>query len=398
MKWADVRKLSGPVWFMVIGTMFSRTSFFVSMPYLALRLQGSLNLDPLEVGLTMGIGPLVGIFAGFYVGYLSDQWGRKSIFTASVLLSSLTFLGFAHATAIWHFAVLNTLIGLCNAAGHPVSAALISDLTPVAQRKSAYQLRYFAINLGATVGPVAGAWLLLKGPSLGFWVTSVVFLLFGLACLVWIPADAPRSDSTEDRATFTQTLRALSRDRPLLYYTLAFIFMGLTYSQLESTLPQQLKASFGDSGVRLYGLLMGVNAATVVIFQLPITWATSRLSLIGTVKLGSIIYGVGFLVWSFIGQGDWTYSIGMAILTLGEILIFSNGSLVIDQIAPEKNKGAYFGASGLWALGATVGPAMGGAILMRAGGPVMYACMGGLGILNAGVYELGRRAQKSSVC
>ncbi len=286
------------------------------------------------------------------------------------------------------------LNGLCHAATHPVSAALISDHTEVRLRKTAFHLRYFAINVGASVGPFFGASLLLKDPSLGFYLTAAVYLVYWLACALWLPRDSKRpSGEAGHAATFRETMTAIANDPPLLYYTLAFILMGTTYAQLESTLPQYLQAAQGDAGVKLFGLLMGVNALSVVTLQIPLTRVMRRLSLLGTVKAGSGVYGMGLALFGVVGQSRLGMILAMVILTMGEVLIFSNGNLLIDQIAPEDKKGAYFGASGLWALGATFGPAFGGYLMVASGGQALFFVMGAIGIANGFVYGLGHRAR-----
>lgn len=383
--------------FLILGTMLSKASYFISMPYLALRLKFALGMSPPMIGLTLGLGPCVGILAGFYIGYLSDHWGRKRLFSGSILIWSLTFAGFAVARHFWQFAALNMLNGLCTSATQPVSAALISDLTETALRKTAFHLRYFAINLGASFGPVLGAWLLLRDPAVGFFVTSVVYLLYGLACVACLPSDSKQGTGAPS-GNFSETLAALAQDRPLLLYTLAFVLMGATYSQLDSTLPQYLQGARGEEGIRLFGLLMGANAASVVVFQLPLTRLMSRFSLLGTVKAGTFVYGLGMALLGLIGHGQGHGKAGflfaMVVLTLGEILIFSNGNLVIDQIAPEDKKGAYFGASSLWALGATLGPGIGGWVLLLAGGRALFAIAGLVAIGNVLIYRAGERAER----
>src|SRR5687767_9164062 len=101
MLFTEARKLNGAVWFLILGTLLSKASYFVSMPYLAIRMKSVLNLSPVMIGITLGLGPLMGLCAGFYLGYLSDHRGRKLIFTASILIWSLIFVGFGLATEHW---------------------------------------------------------------------------------------------------------------------------------------------------------------------------------------------------------------------------------------------------------------------------------------------------------
>jgi len=393
MKLSDLKTLSKPVWFLLVGSVFSSASYFISMPYLALRLKTALELNPLVIGLTLGVGPLFGILGGFYTGYLSDHWGRKAMILISVFLWGFMFFGFAFATQIWEFAFLNMINGLCNATYKPLIAAMVSDLTPAVHRKTAFHLRYYAINVGAAIGPVFGAWLLIRNPVSGFLIAAAVYFVYGVASIFQLPNDSKKPVSTVVKDSFVATLKVLSLDKPLLYFTLASVLISLAYCQLESTLPQFLQSTSGQEGVKTFGILMAINGFTVVFFQFPLNRLASKLSLIGTLKMGSFIYGIGMMFFGLVHHSRALLILSMFVLTLGEILVFSNGNLIIDQIAPEDKKGAYFGASALWAIGPTLGPALGGIILMHWGGTIVFVLAGIIGVANVLVYHLGYLAQ-----
>jgi len=393
MNWNELKQINTATWFVLLGTLFSKAAFFVSMPYLALNLQTRLGLDPVTIGWTLGIGPFVGIWGGFYIGHLSDKLGRRTILITSILIWALAFFGFAYAEKLWQFALLNTISGLCSAAYYPVSSALISDLTTSANRKLVFHLRYYVSNVAAALGPLAGAGFALYNPKLGFLMTGLVYVIYGLASVKWLPK-RELAKASNAATTFRETMQSMWEDRPLLYYTLAFVVMGLTYSQLESTLPQYLNLQLGAEGVRLFGILIGINGLTVVLFQLPMTKLTARLALPTTIVIGSVLYGVGFAMIGVTGPHHIGLMSSMVLLTLGEILVFSNANLIIDSIAPEGKKGAYFGASGLWALGPTIGPAIGGYVLVSLGGPNLFIILGVVAIANLLFYRFGQRASK----
>ena len=346
----------------------------------------------MTIGLTLGIGPFISIFIGLYAGHLSDLIGRREILVGAFLLWALTFLGFAFAQELWQFAILNGLNGLCGSSFNPVSSALISDLSKPEDRKRIFYLRYFAINLGATFGPVVGAWLLVFGPSIGFCVTAIFNFLFFLVFYRLLPKQL-RSPGSAEAPPFREILGVVASDIPLRFFTLAFVVTGLTYSQLESTLPQYLESILSDEGIRLFGVVSSVNALTVVVTQIPLTRLTSGLKLHTTIQLGTAIYGVGFLLFGIL-EPTWNSMIfSMVVLTLGEVLTFSNGNLMIDQIAPEDKKGLYFGVSNFWSMGATFGPALGGWLFQRGGGPFLFLALGVIGLSNILFYYLGSRAQ-----
>jgi len=82
------------VWVVVGGTVFARTAYFMSMPFLALYLSGTSGLDPFLTG-----------------------------------------------------------NGLCRSFFEPISQALLADVTPSEKRMRVFGFRYMAINVGAPSAP-----------------------------------------------------------------------------------------------------------------------------------------------------------------------------------------------------------------------------------------------------
>jgi MFS family permease len=68
----------------------------------------------------------------------------------------------------------------------------------------------------------------------------------------------------------------------------------------------------------------------------------------------------------------------MVIFTMGEVLCFVIGDVLIGEIAPEHARGAYYGASGFAALGQSFCAWFGGFLLHALGyeqGPVLFGIL-----------------------
>jgi MFS family permease len=85
------------------------------------------------------------------------------------------------------FALLWALQALCYAAGDPAEQALVADLTGGDQRGRAYGLYAMAADLGATIGPVGGAWLYQTvGARAPFYANGIVLALCALVLGLWL--------------------------------------------------------------------------------------------------------------------------------------------------------------------------------------------------------------------
>jgi hypothetical protein len=78
--------------------------------------------------------------------------------------------------------------------------------------------------------------------------------------------------------------------------------------------------------------------------------------------------------------------------SLGEILIYPAEFAIIDRIAPDGSRGAYFGAQTFAQFGVFIGPFTGGLLLGADGGTTMFLGVGSFAAAGVVIYLLvGRR-------
>ncbi|MEC2374461.1 MFS transporter [Bacillus thuringiensis] len=113
----------------IIGTLFARFATSMSIPFLAIYLTTVKGVSAGMTGAIIGTSALVGVFASFIGGNLSDRFGRKTIMLWSMIVWIFVFIGFSLADHVLSFFLLNALNGLCRSFFEPTSRALLSDLT-----------------------------------------------------------------------------------------------------------------------------------------------------------------------------------------------------------------------------------------------------------------------------
>lgn len=137
-KWKDIHPIS---WTIIIGTIFGRMATSMSIPFLAIYLTAVQGASASYAGLVIAASSSVGILASFYGGYISDKFGRKNMMLVSIFGWMLVFAGFAAASHLWMFFVVNALNGLCKSLFEPASKALLSDMTEEKTRLLVFNLR-----------------------------------------------------------------------------------------------------------------------------------------------------------------------------------------------------------------------------------------------------------------
>jgi MFS family permease len=242
------------VWFLIIGTAVTRMASFMSLPFLAIHLSKTLQLNPFMIGLTLGMSGLTGALGGFIGGYLSDRWSRRLIILCSFSVWTGVFFSYLFAEDIYDFLILNGLNGVCRSFFEPTSQALMADVSPKAQRFKIFSYRYIAINVGTMIGPLVGSFLYhLVGMKI-FFYTGIVYTVY-LVCLIGFLFKyyGNTGRHTGEQIHFSECCRVLRRDSA--YFVLAGVLFFTVYTQIDSSIPifltQELK--IGD---QLYPVLL----------------------------------------------------------------------------------------------------------------------------------------------
>lgn len=375
------------VWTLLIGTVFARGASFMALPFLALYLSNTHGIHPVWIGLTIGLSPLTGTIGGFIGGYFSDRYGRKKVMLWTILVWGLVYFGFSQASHIGVFMALNALNGLCRSFFEPSSQAMMADLTSPQQRKRVFSLRYTAINIGASLGPLLGVYVAQFSSSLPFLLTGLMYLLYGSTLFIMLNRHSITHVTPVHQLPLMDTLMVTWKDKTLLVFIIGGILINVGYSQIDSNLPQYIQQSFSD-GVALFAKLIALNAILVIILQVPLSLITEKWPVLRVMILGSLFFAIGFASFGFattaIGM-----MIAMAIVTIGEIFIFPSTSVFIDQIAPENRKGTYFGAGQFRSIGNFTGPVLGGWLLQDFGGDFLFSVIAVIILCSIFFYYLG---------
>jgi MFS family permease len=181
---------SRPWVLLLLVTLVTGASAAMISPILIVFLQDRLNVGIEVLSWAFLPSGLVWALLPRYLGRLADRFGRKPLMILGLAAAGITSFVIPHLTSIVALAALWAWQELCYAAGDPAEQALVADLTGNDQRGRAYGLYAFAADLGATIGPLGGAWLYQhQGVRWPFYANGIVLAL--CAVILWVGLKVP---------------------------------------------------------------------------------------------------------------------------------------------------------------------------------------------------------------
>ncbi|QHZ48396.1 MULTISPECIES: MDR family MFS transporter [Bacillus] len=349
-------------WNIILGTLFSRMSVSMSIPFLSIYLTQVKGVSPALTGIIVSVSSLAGIVMSFYGGYLSDLFGRKIVMITSVFCWAFVFVSFVFADSVLAFFVINVLNGLCQSIFEPASRALLSDISKEENRLKMFNLRYTAINIGVVFGPLIGLRLGAAKTALPFLIAGLTYFLYGLSLIFsFRKFNIGENNRKEDKTTIATAFHVTRKDKVFLITLFGVILSISGYAHFSTTLPQYFAAKMED-GVTVFSWLLVLNAIVVLLVQYPIVNTMKKFPPIHSIILGNILISFSLLFFSF-SVNPVIWGIIVIFFTIGEVLIFSMVDMLVDEIAKPGLKGTYFGATGFNRLGNVIGPWLGGFLL-----------------------------------
>lgn len=382
------------VWMVLAGTLLVRTSFFLVWPFLSVILLRRYHIPPSEVGLILGLGALVSSTSAFYLGNLSDRFGRRDVIIGGCAMSVLACVIFATADRVILYALGAVLVGFSRAAIEAPSNGLIAESIPQARtRELAFHGRYFLANVGAAAGPLIGFTLGLATQQRTFLITACAYAIYAAAILHGF-RNVSRKHAVHGRtdSRFAAAVQTLRSDHRFLLVIISTFLTYAAYAQVESTLVQYLNLGGRISGVAIATSIIATNGITIILSQFLLLRLLRNYGLHFRIQIGLVLFVVGFLAYSVLppaGYAGWI--IATFILSLGEAVLFPTLNLQADLLAPAHLRGSYFGALSLAGLGFAAGPFVGGVLLQYLGGPWTFVITAAVTVLGGICYWRSHR-------
>jgi predicted MFS family arabinose efflux permease len=309
------------------------------VPFLSLYLTNYLNFSLSQIGWIMtfyGLGSVVGVYFG---GKLADKIGYYKVMYSSLVLTGIAFFILQYINTYYKLCAGVFLLTVVADAFRPAIWVAMADYSKEENRTRSVTLIRLAINLGFSMGPVAGGLIITYISYKGlFWIDGITCIIAALIIIKFLNQKNPVNK--EDNSD-VKIKKSPYRDKQYLIFWFAMFLIGFTFMQYFSTLPLFYNEIF-ELDEKQIGLLLALNGLLIFLTEMPIVHSLEKGKLEGLkiVIAGILLLAVSFLV---LNISNWVgfAVIGMLFMTYGEILGFPfSNSYALDR-SKRGNQGAY---------------------------------------------------------
>jgi len=352
------------IWLIALARMINTMGFSLVMPFIAMHLVEDRGATGAAYGLIYLLSGLFSAAGQGIAGELSDRVGRRAVMITGLAARSLNMLALGLAVSlaapIWVIGSLVVLNGLLRAQFEPAAGAAVTELSPPHLRVAAFGLQRIGVNLGWAVGPALGGLLSTRSYGTMFFVAAPATLLAILAVLP-LGRGQGRSAAPRDRKrpSLAQIGAALRENRVFASYLILVLWGSILTVQIFATLSVYASTHLGLEKADI-GLLYTVNGVMVVVAQVPAVGLARRWGMRRALVAGAILYSFGYTLFGR-AAGFSHLAVGMAILTVGEVIFSPALSDTAATLGDPRRLGRAFGLFGLvQSLGISLGPLVGG--------------------------------------
>ncbi|MEI2607763.1 MAG: MFS transporter [Candidatus Promineifilaceae bacterium] len=334
--------------------------FFLIIPLLSVHYVDGLGWAAGFIGVVLAVRQFTQQGLTVFGGALADRFGPNGLILWGLLIraGSFALMGYADTPGLLLLSGAAAAIGGA-LFGAPTRAA-VSVLAPQGKMTEAYAQISMLQNLGRTVGPIIGAWLIrFDFTTVGY--AAAIFYVIAFF-LTWVGLPAMSVSDNEHKESAMKGLRYPLTDKPFMLFTALLIGYWFMWAQLSIAMPLAVKNLTGsDSSV---GVMLTISSVMAIGLQVPaLKLVQGRVATFPTLILGVLSVALSLSLIAVVANLGQFY-VALFFFSLGVVLVMPTSETVAAAFANPIARGSYFGVNSLaLAVGGSLGHVVGGTLV-----------------------------------
>lgn len=361
------------------------------LPFLSVYLTRSLGYSVEQTGIILssyGLGSLAG---GYLGGQLTDRYGHFVVQFLSLVISGIFFVFLSFISGYYQLLAGFFMVSMIAESLRPANAASISFYSKPENTARSFSLNRMAINLGFSIGPLAGGLLATISYKMLFFADGITCFMAGIVFYIYfknrkgfkVAKKIPGNDIPKVKSAYADK-------KFLLFIFLTSVFATLFF-QLFMTLPIYYREVY-DLNEKLIGGLLAVNGITVFTLEMIMVYILSKkLRLHSLIVIGLILMGISFAMLN-LGHSIALLIFSMLILSISEIFAMPFMATFVVDRSNERNRGSYMGLYTIsFSVALIIAPFLGSRVIAHLGFDILWWGTGIISLITAtGFYFVTR--------
>jgi predicted MFS family arabinose efflux permease len=343
------------------------------LPFLSVYLTQSLGYSIEKTGIVLssyGFGSLVG---GYLGGVFTDRYGHFIVQFLSLIISGLCFISLSFISGYHQLIIGFFITSMVAESLRPANASSISFYSKPENIARSFSLNRMAINLGFSIGPLAGGLLASLSYKMLFFADGITCITAGFVFFFYFRNrrgfTPTKKKSHEENA---QRVRSAYFDKGYLIFIVLTSIYAILFFQLFMTLPLYYREIY-DLNEKLIGGLLAINGFTVFTFEMVLVYILSkRYHLHWLIVIGMILLGISFSMLN-LNHSLSILLFSMFILSISEIFAMPFMSTFVVDRSNAQNRGSYMGLYTIsFSVALIIAPYLGSRIISNFGFEVLW--------------------------
>ncbi len=359
-------------WVASVMELLERWAWYGLFAVLALYLTGStdeggLGFSHTEKGQIMGIVTAILYLLPLFTGVIADKIGYKlSLIIAYVLLiSGYYVMGEVQSYSMVFIVFLWVAVGA--AMFKPVASAMVTKNTDESNSTLGFGIFYMMVNIGGFIGPAFSSTLRTQFGWKIIFLQAAIVIAINLVILMLFYKETDREKNTESvseaiKSSLVNIWEAV-KDSRLSVLLIIMVGFWTMFNQLFYTLPTFIEdwvntkalhdsiaqvspwlasAMSGGGDSVNPEMLINLDAGSIILFQLIVSFFVLRMRHVSAMITGFIIAAIGIGITFYTGNGLYTI-LGIMIFAIGEMMTNPTFSSFIALISPKGKEALYMG-------------------------------------------------------
>ncbi|MFD1739856.1 MDR family MFS transporter [Bacillus salitolerans] len=368
-------RYSEPVRIRFLGAFLTSITGSMLAPFMIIYLHEQLDGNLLLPMLIVGLQPLSDIIFTLLGGGITDRYGRKQMMMIALFMQAISMAGFIFAESVFFFALLYVLNGIGRSIFIPAQRAQIVDCTEVERRSEVFSIISTIESFAITIGPLLGLLVYSYQPDFIFGLEALSLFLYAIIVWLKLPETAPKQMTKEietNSATSALTVQQFLRKHHFVLGIMVFsIPISFFYSQVETNYKIFVQDLFPNY-LTVLTIITTVKALMITFLQIVLVKWTEKLPMTKIVAISYLCFFISAIGFGFSTHLFWLLFTQL-ILTVGQSIGLNHFLRYVSELAPEQHRGLYFSLYGIhWDISRTVGPFVGGLLLLHGGGELLF--------------------------